>query len=287
MHDSEDFKKDMSEKLKLHGFVDRGDYWSGPCPVHRGDNKTACTIYKDTKIWRCWTKECHKDQSALWDALKIDKQIIYTNQQLDKEEISIDNLPELMSKRELKKRFCTPSPFLMNRGFSKEILEEFCIGACFNAKDFLLNRTVVPMFYEGRMIGWSARSHNSQSPTKWIHSKGLPKSKYLYNMDAIENTVILTEGPLDCLRVIEAGYKSCAAILGSSLTDFQIEILRRKQVSKVVLLFDNDEAGQAATTKAIEKLTDFKVIVPKISGDDPGDMTSDQLSNELKEFINE
>ena len=275
----------MSELLKKRGFTDKGDYWSGPCPVHKGDNPTACTIYKDTKVWRCWTRECHSDPAALWDALKIDRELVYTDEQLEKKKIHINDLPEIMTKMEFKKRFCVPSPFMINRGFSKKVLNEFYIGACFNAKDFLVNRTVVPMFYNGIIIGWSARAHNPQAKSKWVHSKGLPRSQYLYNMDSIQDSVIITEGPLDAIKVSDAGYTSCAAVLGSHLNNGQAEILKQKQVKKVILLFDNDEAGQKATSQSIKKLSDFEVVVPKISGADPGDMDTEQLKKELQEFL--
>ena len=277
----------MSERLKKHGFVDKGDYWSGPCPVHRGDNTTACTIYKDTRIWRCWTRECHRNQDALWEALKINKGLIHTDEQLEKKKVDINDLPELMSKMEIKKRFCIPSPFLINRGFNRDVLNEFYVGACFNARDFLVNRTVVPMFYNGIIIGWSARAHDPNAKSKWIHSKGLPRSQYLYNMDSIQDTVILTEGPLDCLKLHEAGCTSCAAILGSSINSGQVNLLESKQVKKVVLLFDNDEAGKKATEESLKKLSKFETVVPKISGADPGDMDAQELKKELEGFLND
>lgn len=279
-------KVSMSELLKKRGFIDKGDYWSGPCPVHKGDNQTACTIYKDTKVWRCWTRECHSNPSALWDALKIDKDKVYTPDQYEKEEIALDDLPELMTKAEVLKRFCVPSPFMISRGFSKSILKEFYIGACFNAKDFLVNRTVVPMFNNDIIIGWSARAHNPHAKSKWMHSKGLPRSRYLYNVDSFDKSgVFLTEGPLDCVKLSEAGFKSCGAIMGSFINNGQVEILKNKQIKKVILLFDNDEAGEKATAQSIKKLSEFEVIVPKISGNDPGEMTVDQLRKELERFL--
>src|SRR5579885_1810567 len=40
-----------------------GNTWSGPCPVHGGDNQGALNLYEDghsvAGYWRCYTHGCH------------------------------------------------------------------------------------------------------------------------------------------------------------------------------------------------------------------------------------
>ena len=61
--------------------------------------------------------------------------------------------------------------------------------------------------------------------------------------------MVLVEGPLDAIWVQEATIP-CVAILGSSLSEQQVALLVARQVRKVVLCFDNDEAGQRVTEEA-------------------------------------
>ena len=45
-------------------YSERGNYYKGPCSIHKGDNRGALVIYKETGGWRCYTHGCHDEYGA-------------------------------------------------------------------------------------------------------------------------------------------------------------------------------------------------------------------------------
>jgi DNA primase catalytic core len=68
--------------------------------------------------------------------------------------------------------------------------------------------------------------------------------------------IILTESVLDALSFHQAGIKTAIPIYGTNgLTSDHLDLLKRENVSRVVLALDNDEPGRKATETIKEKIT--------------------------------
>jgi DNA primase len=86
--------------------------------------------------------------------------------------------------------------------------------------------------------------------------------------------VILVEGYFDHLAMIEAGLEETVASMGTALTPEQCEKLRRL-VTRVVVCYDGDAAGRAATRSALSLLlaNGFQAAVARLpEGSDPHDV---------------
>ena len=68
-----------------------------------------------------------------------------------------------------------------------------------------------------------------------------------------QNRVVLVEGYTDVIGLARAGISAVVASCGTSLTSQQVRTLRR-QVDRVVVNFDPDQAGQNATERSIQLL---------------------------------
>lgn len=92
---------------------------------------------------------------------------------------------------------------------------------------------------------------------KYRYDAGFSKSAILFGLWRLPNPcqqqVVLVEGPLDALWVQEVSIPA-VAILGSSLSERQVELLVERQIRRVVLCFDNDMAGVEATYRARAQL---------------------------------
>lgn len=88
---------------------------------------------------------------------------------------------------------------------------------------------------------------------KYRYDAGFAKSNALFGLWRLPNPcrerVVLVEGPLDAIWVQDCGIP-CVAILGSSLSEDQLDLLLAHGIRKVVLCFDNDSAGVQATYNA-------------------------------------
>lgn len=141
----------------------------------------------------------------------------------------------------------------------------------------------------GEVAGFSARAlpggqatggKDGDGPAKYINSPESPvykKSRLLYGLfqarDGIRQAgrAILVEGNFDVISMHQAGYSETVAPLGTALTEDQVLALRRL-TERVVLLYDGDRAGRAATVKALRLLVaaglDVQIaLVP--AGEDP------------------
>lgn len=187
-----------------------------------------------------------------------------------------------------------PSKYFLTRGFQSETLVAFDVGDCYNHSKQMYNRAVAPIYTDnldyigcvGRWIGEDNKKY------KWLNSKGFKKSLYLYGAWIAKPyiqkslTAILVEGQGDVWRLYEAGIKNALGIFGADLGEDQLIALEEMGILNLVILTDNDEAGQKAASGILNKCgRRFNYILPNISSKDIGDMTVDQIENELKPQI--
>jgi DNA primase len=107
---------------------------------------------------------------------------------------------------------------------------------------------------------------------KYMNSPETPiysKSNVLYHLDRAKEAlrksdfVVLVEGYMDAIAVARAGVGNVVASCGTSLAEPQIKLLNRF-TQRVVVNFDPDAAGQAATERSVvlllEKEFDVRVL---------------------------
>jgi DNA primase len=202
--------------------------------------------------------------------------------------------------------------YLLGRGFKKETLERIRAGAARDAWDDLLgalrgrfspkallaaglvlerqgkeghydrfrNRATFPILNEsGKVVAFGARSLDGSEP-KYLNSPETAvyqKGRTLYGLSwAREATrhagrIVLMEGYLDVARGLEAGVEEVVATCGTALTAGHGRLLHRF-TERVVLNFDQDEAGQKAARKSFEVLLDEGLRVQVVElppGHDP------------------
>jgi len=122
------------------------------------------------------------------------------------------------------------------------------------------------------------------------------KSNVLYGIDLARpalrhgESAIVVEGYLDVIAMHEAGLCSAVAPMGTALTSDQAALLRRYQgrSKTVVLLFDGDEAGQAAVERALAGLSEAGLggrVATLPPGDDPDSFVRDRGADALRELV--
>ncbi|HXO45428.1 MAG TPA: DNA primase [Candidatus Cybelea sp.] len=124
----------------------------------------------------------------------------------------------------------------------------------------------------GKVIAFGARAMGDDMP-KYLNSPETPiytKSSVLYHLDRAKQELrksdfgILVEGYMDAIAVARAGISNVVASCGTSLAEPQIKLLARF-THRVVVNYDPDTAGQAATERSLasllEKEFDVRVLV--------------------------
>ncbi len=117
--------------------------------------------------------------------------------------------------------------------------------------------------FGGRIIGEGEPKYLN-SPETAVYTKGQHLFGLGYSRDSIRNKdfAILVEGYLDFLIPFQEGVRNLVASLGTALTENQVRLLGR-YTRKIVVNFDPDSAGVAATKRSLELLLGegFKVNV--------------------------
>jgi DNA primase len=134
---------------------------------------------------------------------------------------------------------------------------------------------------QGKTIAFTGRALDAQDEkgrdvAKYLNSPEGPlysKGQILFNLDKAKADIralgfaLLVEGQMDCISVYMAGIKNVIATSGTAFTEMQIRLLSRF-AKRVIVNFDPDTAGIAATEKSIALLTeeDFEVKIVTLEG---------------------
>lgn len=155
---------------------------------------------------------------------------------------------------------------------------------------FMLGRraTFPLLSSSGDPLSFSGRALHGEMP-KYIHGSDhayFTKGAYLYglaqNRKAItaSKSALLVEGPIDVIRLWQAGITNAVGVLGAFLTPRQCQVLRGLGVTSLYLGLDSDPAGRSAVERillssALSGGFEIRVVDWKPSKD-PGDLNPEQ-----------
>lgn len=273
--------------------------------------------------WFCNTKSCHDEKpgkdviSLTWMLLekKRDKQlnfrkvIDFCEEFCSGVELNTEN-QSATAKRKTKRKSITqgrkitrdrvrrhltfPSQYYLSRGFTEEALNEFDVGLCIARESKMCGRIVFPVYDsdDTYMVGCIGRSVR-QNSSKWINQKGFSKSNFLYNHGkAIKRiketaTIIVVEGAGDVIRLWEAGIRNAVGIFGSKLSDSQEFLIQSTGVSNIVVITDNDDAGNNCYQDIENRLGTLFTVSRVALGEfnDIGDMSVEEIDSDIKPQI--
>lgn len=137
---------------------------------------------------------------------------------------------------------------------------------------------------DGMTIGFVARTVEGK---EFKNTPGLPKSKVLFNLHRIKSsdTVYVVESSFDAIRLDQVGFPAVAT-LGANVSVSQIELLK-KYFNNIVLIADNDEAGQIMSEKLVERLgSQITIINIDKKYKDIGDMDDESIRQLEYKFDN-
>jgi DNA primase len=137
--------------------------------------------------------------------------------------------------------------------------------------DRFRRRITFPIANEtGKIVAFGCRALGDDQP-KYLNSPETPiysKSNVLYHLDRAKDALrrqdfaVLVEGYMDAIAIARAGISNVVASCGTSLAEPQIKLLGRF-TKRVIVNYDPDSAGQAATERSVSLLLehDFEVKV--------------------------
>ena len=168
--------------------------------------------------------------------------------------------------------------------------------------DKFRNRVMIPITdLNGHIVAFGGRileeskSEEFKAP-KYLNSPETPifnKGSLLFGLNKAAQEIrkqdfaVIVEGYMDAISVYSAGIKNVVASLGTAFTEEQAKLLTR-YTRKIYFCYDNDEAGQKATIRALPIMlntgADVKVItIP--DGKDPDEYIRKHGVEAFRELI--
>lgn len=147
--------------------------------------------------------------------------------------------------------------------------------------DRFRDRTIFPIYdLSGRPIAFGGRAFGDEQP-KYLNSPTTPlfdKGRMLYGLswarDAARQAkaAVLVEGYTDVLTLHQAGIENAVCSMGTALTQGQADLLGRF-VEEVVIAYDRDAAGSAASVRGMQVLRNsgLSVRVAQLAQDEDPD----------------
>jgi DNA primase len=177
-------------------------------------------------------------------------------------------------------------PYLFERGLTRETVIEFGIGYC--EKGMMAERIAIPIHnVKGEIVAYAGRyvGEAPEGTPKYKLPPGFRKSLELFNIDRAirepkDAPLVIVEGFFDCMMLHQHGCHKVAALMGSTMSAAQEELIRRHTdgKSQIIVMLDEDEAGQAGRDDIACRISRFSFV--RVHQFGKPDMQPDQLSIE-------
>ncbi|MBE5753909.1 MAG: DNA primase [Clostridiales bacterium] len=166
--------------------------------------------------------------------------------------------------------------------------------------DWLGGRLIIPVIDQfNNVIAFVGRRIDGGKEQKYINTKEtlvFSKGKTFFNLNNLKkiknekglSSVIIVEGHLDVVSLTQAGFGNVVATMGTALTKDQARILKR-YTEKVLISYDGDFAGQKASIRGLEILSEEGLEVKVVSlpdGMDPDDVVKKLGEDGYRDLLN-
>lgn len=267
------------------------------CEEKRGKADTDHKFMVDAKTTLYWCFKCHTKGLLIKNNVSNSERIVpylldyfNVNENINEKNIEIENnLLEFKNVIDINTD-SVAYEYLKNRKITDEQIIYYNLKNGINEN---FGRIMIPNvlvanwtdFYQGRSyLG---------AKNKYSNPEDVDKSNIVFNLHnqkKNQNKVYIVEGIFSAIR----GGKDCLSILGSSVSNVQIERIKKYNFKEIYCCLDGDSAGQLGNKQLaneLQKNTDAKIYVVKLpEKEDPADLGEKDFKEYCEkykyEFIN-
>src|SRR3972149_7330557 len=183
-------------------------------------------------------------------------------------------------------------------GYSDSVIKEAGLAVSYEkgSRDIFRERIIFPIFNnQGDTVAFGGRVLDDSLP-KYLNSPEtgvFKKGETLFGLNLAKEEIrrkgysLIVEGYLDTIVCHQYGFKNTVAPLGTALTSKQFQRLK-PLTGRIVLVFDNDDAGVAAAKRSLTILfeNNFRAKVLLLpEGEDPDSFLRKDGSQPFKEML--
>ncbi len=190
----------------------------------------------------------------------------------------------------------------LKKGYKLEFLEKAGLTKTKEGRsfDFFRGRVMFPIHsVAGKILGFGGRTLKADKKiAKYFNSPESElynKSKILYGLYFAKNNIIkydncyLVEGYTDVISMHQAGVQNVVSSSGTSLTEGQINLIKRYS-DNITILYDGDAAGIKASFRGIDMILEHGMNVRVVlfpDGEDPDSFAKKSSTEVLNSYITE
>jgi DNA primase len=183
-------------------------------------------------------------------------------------------------------------PYLVEqRGLTPETIVDFGIGFC--SKGMMADRIAIPIHnVNGEVVAYAGRfpGEAGEDTPKYKLPPGFRKSQELFNIDRAikepaDQPLVIVEGFFDAMKLHQHGCRKVVALMGSTLSAAQEELIKQhtNSQSHVIVMLDENEAGKAGREDIACRLSKFCFV--RVHQFDQPDMEPEHLTREQLEAL--
>jgi len=144
------------------------------------------------------------------------------------------------------------------RGITLTSVKRFRLGKFYNELQEITWNTV-PIFLNGEFYNFQLRTDFPEKMIRYYY-KGLGPMPFNFDVMSITDNIIICEGPTDCIRLSQEGVPCVSHNAGSAgwRPEWFSYFIKQK---KIIVLYDNDEAGVKGAKKVAENLGVYRTKI--------------------------
>lgn len=146
--------------------------------------------------------------------------------------------------------------YLKDRGLSENIINE--LGYIYDNKFNRYDKTIFIPFYENKeLVAFQTRDYSGLNEMRYVSQKGRDLSQFVFNIDKMEegSDIFIFEGVFDALTLKDQIGTAC---LTQSLSEAQANKIWNTIPSRIIIVKDNDKAGDFGSEKTRKVLMRLK-----------------------------
>ena len=182
-------------------------------------------------------------------------------------------------------------PYFTERGITQEAIIDFGLGYFTGDKGIMVGRIAIPIHnVKGEVVAYAGRwpGNPPDGTPKYRLPTGFRKGLELFNLDRAsrepaDKPLVIVEGFFDAVKLHQHGCRKVVALMGSSLSAAQEELIRKHTngQSQAILMLDEDDAGQAGRDDIAARLAKFcfvKVHQFEKPGTQPEQLSAEEVA---------
>ena len=246
-----------------YDLTNRGNYFTCRANYRQGQNEGSMAIYPDSNLVVDFVEGTKFSIETLISKTlnlgsehKVKEWLKSKNVIINVEKEPMIETPQIFPETWISELIPDHS-YWLNRGISKEVLEEFKGGVCVNSR--MKDRYVIGIRdSQNQLIGLQGRTLKDKNPKYKILGC---KNEFLFplhlNTEDIKkkNEIILVEGIGCAFSLFMAGIRNCMVIFGVGLSNQQLTEIIKINPRKIIISTNNDASdGGTAGNEAARKI---------------------------------